>query len=59
MLTRVKSPRHVAVAAARAEFDEEGLERRREEQRKQEEIRQREEERRKTEERDRGRLVET
>src|ERR1044071_1080167 len=34
LLTRVKSPRHMAVAAARAEFDEEELERRREEQRK-------------------------
>ena len=59
LLTRVKSPRHMAVAAARAEFDEEALERRREEQRKQEEIRQREDERRRNEERERGRLVET
>jgi hypothetical protein len=31
LLTRVKSPLHVAVAATRAEFDEEELEQRREE----------------------------
>jgi hypothetical protein len=59
LLTRGKSQRHVAVAAARAEFDEEELEHKREKQRKQEQIRQREDERRGTEERERDRLVET
>jgi hypothetical protein len=59
LLTQVKSPRHVAVAAARAEFDEEELQRRRAEQRAQDEIRQREEERRRIEERNRGWLVES
>jgi hypothetical protein len=58
-LTCVKSPRDVAVAAVWVEFDEEALERRREEQRKQGEVRQREEEMRRIEERNRGRLVES
>jgi hypothetical protein len=59
LLTRVKSPRHVAVAAARGESDEEELVRGREEQRKREEIREREQEQRKAEERNRERLEES
>jgi hypothetical protein len=56
LLTQLKSPQHVAVAAARAEFDEEALGRRREEQRIQDETRHREEEKRRIDERNRVRL---
>ncbi len=58
LLSRVKSPREEAVAAARAEFDEAELQRRREAWRRQQELREREEERQRIEEKNLSRLVE-
>jgi hypothetical protein len=56
VLLTVKSPLHVAVAAAREKFDEEGLKRKRDEQREQQEAREREKEQREIEELNRSRL---
>jgi hypothetical protein len=56
LLTPLKSPLHVAVAAVRAEFNEEELKRKRERQRREQEILDREKEQRGAEEENRRRL---